>query len=34
MEIAALAGDTSIAAFEACLPVADRLYALLSGLCR
>jgi four helix bundle protein len=34
MEIAALAGDTSVASFEACLPVADRLYALLTGLCR
>jgi hypothetical protein len=34
VEIAVLAGDASMAAFEACLPIADRLAALLTGLCR
>jgi four helix bundle protein len=34
VEIAALAGDADGAAFDACLPVADRLVALLTGLCR
>jgi len=34
LEIAALAGDADCSAFEACLPVADRLFALLTGLCR
>jgi four helix bundle protein len=31
MEIAALAGDARVEAFDACLPVAARLYALLTG---
>ena len=34
VEIATLAGDANVGAFEACLPVAGRLYALLTGLCR
>jgi four helix bundle protein len=34
VEIAALAGDAAEGAFDACLPIADRLVALLSGLCR
>jgi hypothetical protein len=34
LEIAVLAGDAPAAALEACLPVADRLMALLTGLCR
>jgi four helix bundle protein len=34
IEIAVLAGDASSVALEACLPVADRLMALLTGLCR
>jgi len=34
VEIATLAGDSDPAAFDACLPIADRLVALLTGLCR
>ena len=34
VEIAVLAGDADSASLEACLPVADRLMALLAGLCR
>jgi four helix bundle protein len=34
VEIAVLAGDADQRAFEACLPLGDRLFALLSGLCR
>ena len=34
VEIAVLAGDANPAAYEACLPIADRLVALLTGLCR
>ena len=34
VEIAVLAGDADERAFEACLPVANRLGALLTGLCR
>jgi four helix bundle protein len=34
VEIAVLAGDAERGAFEACLPVASRLVALLTGLCR
>jgi four helix bundle protein len=34
VEIAAIAGDALPGAFEACLPIADRLAALLTGLCR
>jgi four helix bundle protein len=34
LEIAALAGDTNPAAYDASLPIADRLVALLTGLCR
>ncbi len=34
VEIAVLAGDAHGAAFEACLPIADRLVALLTGLAR
>jgi len=34
VEIAVLAGDAQLAAYEACLPIADRLVALLTGLCR
>jgi len=34
VEIAVLAGDADADAFGACLPVADRLVALLTGLCR
>jgi four helix bundle protein len=34
VEIAVLAGDASEHALEACLRVADRLMALLTGLCR
>jgi hypothetical protein len=34
VEIAVLAGDASSKALDACLPVADRLMALLTGLCR
>lgn len=34
VEIAALTGDAVADAFDACLPVADRLVALLTGLCR
>jgi four helix bundle protein len=34
LEIAVLAGDASTTALEAALPVADRLMALLTGLCR
>jgi four helix bundle protein len=34
VEIAVLAGDADAASLDACLPVADRLMALLTGLCR
>jgi four helix bundle protein len=34
VEIAVLAGDAEPAAYEACLPVASRLFALLTGLAR
>jgi hypothetical protein len=34
VEVAVLAGDADAAALEACLPAADRLVALLTGLCR
>jgi four helix bundle protein len=34
VEIAVLAGDSEPAAYDACLPLADRLVALLTGLCR
>jgi four helix bundle protein len=34
VEIAVLAGDADARSFEECLPVADRLVALLTGLCR
>jgi len=34
VEIASIAGDSDPAAFEDCLPIADRLVALLTGLCR
>lgn len=34
VEIAALAGDAEPGAFDACLPIADKLVALLTGLCR
>jgi four helix bundle protein len=34
VEIAVLAGDAAEGAFDACLPIADRLAALLTGLCR
>jgi hypothetical protein len=34
VEIAVLAGDADGDAFEGCLPIAERLGALLTGLCR
>jgi len=34
VEIAAVAGDTAPSSLDACLPLADRLVALLTGLCR
>jgi four helix bundle protein len=34
VEIAVLAGDAEPAAYEACLPIASRLFALLTGLAR
>jgi len=34
VEIAVVAGDSVPAAFQACLPIADRLVALLTGLAR
>jgi hypothetical protein len=34
IEIAVLAGDTESASLERCLPVADHLIALLTGLAR
>jgi four helix bundle protein len=34
VEIAALSGDSASAAFESCLPVADELFSVLTGLCR
>ena len=34
VEIAVLAGDTDPASFDVCLPIAGRLVALLTGLCR
>jgi len=34
VEIAVLAGDAGEKSFDACLPLADRLVALLTGLCR
>jgi four helix bundle protein len=34
VEIAVLAADADGDAFEVCLPIAERLVALLSGLCR
>jgi four helix bundle protein len=34
LEIAVLAGDADASSLDACLPIADRLMALLTGLCR
>ncbi|MGH7282632.1 MAG: four helix bundle protein [Polyangiaceae bacterium] len=34
LEIASLAGDAGAADFEAALPIADELMAVLTGLCR
>jgi len=34
LEIAVVAGDADAAAFEVCAPLAERLGALLTGLCR
>ena len=34
VEIAVLAGDADSSSLDVCLPIADRLMALLTGLCR
>ncbi|MGH7282634.1 MAG: four helix bundle protein [Polyangiaceae bacterium] len=34
LEIASLSGDANASAFESALPIASRLFALLTGLCR
>ena len=34
IEVAVITGDAAEGALEACLPIADRLVALLTGLCR
>ena len=34
VEVAEVAGEAAPGAVSACLPLADRLYALLTGLCR
>jgi len=34
VEIAVLAGDADASSLDVCLPIADRLMALLTGLCR